>query len=494
LELQQVGFCVDGASTPFSTEVDMPRETAERVIRGALPLAVSCLLLALSVTASRTTPAYAASPPNVVILLADDMRVADTWQWPTVENEIYAKGVGFTNAMVPTSVCCPSRASILTGDFSHTTGVWANRAPLGAFKAFQDDSTLATWLQDADYQTGLFGKYLNGYGKKSSSRYVPPGWDTWAAFVDLPGYYGYTLNVNGSLETHGSSPADYSTDYLASTAADFIRGADPTQPVFAYWAPYAIHQPSVPARVDKGAFDSLARWRPPSYNEADVSDKPTWLRNKGSSSRAARGRVDDLRKRMHETLLAFDRGVGDILVALEEANRLDNTIVVVLSDNGYLWGEHQLFAKDVPYEAATRVPMALRWDAGAYGGSSAALVANVDVAPTIVDLAGIPAPAMDGQSLRPVLEGSASTVRSSLVLEHAAVPKGGSSAPSYCGIRTVGELYVRYAGGFEEYYRYHNDPWELRNQATRPARAARVASLRRAARNACNPKPPGFSW
>lgn len=173
---------------------------APRASGRALALAFACALLALSLTASGTTSARAATPPNVVILLADDQRVADTWQWPTVENELYAKGVGFANAMVPTSACCPSRAAILTGNFSHTTGVWTNRPPLGGFPAFHDESTLATWLDDAGYQTGLFGKYMNEYGIGASSRYVPPGWDAWAAFVHPPGYYDYRLNVDGTLE------------------------------------------------------------------------------------------------------------------------------------------------------------------------------------------------------------------------------------------------------------------------------------------------------
>lgn len=197
---------------------------------------------------------------------------------------------------------------------------------------------------------------------------------------------------------------------------------------------------------------------------------------------------------MHEALLGFDRGVEEILTALEETYRLENTIVVLLSDNGYMWEEHRLFDKDVPYDGATRVPMAIRWDAAGYLGPSQALVANVDIAPTIADLAGVAAPAMEGSSLRPVLEGTADTVRQTLLLEHAEAPEGGSSAPSYCGVRTVRELYVHYAHGFEEYYRYDSDPWELRNQADRPARADRVASLRRAARRACHPEPPGFSW
>ena len=138
--------------------------------------------------------------------------------------------------------------------------------------------------------------------------------------------------------------------------------------------------------------------------------------------------------------------------------------------------------------------MAIRWDAAGFAGSSDALVANVDVAPTIADLAGVPAPTTEGSSLGPILDGSATSVRDSLVLEHAAVDAGGSAAPSYCGIRTVNELYVRYAKGFEEYYRYDIDPWELNNRAGRPGEAARVAELRRAAKRACRPTPPGFSW
>ena len=335
----------------------------------------------------------AAAAPNIVLVVTDDQRWDTLWAMPTVQRELVGKGVTFTNAFVVNPLCCPSRASILTGRYSHSTGVYTNVPPHGGFASFRDGSTVATWLRRAGYRTGYFGKYLNGY----RGTYVPPGWHRWVALTSL-GYYRYGLNVDGKIDGTRNRTW-YSTDRLANAAAAFIRSR--RGPLFLVFAPFAPHRPATPAVRHEGAFADLDRWQPSSYNEADVSDKPAWLQAK--RLRAA-GADDAFRRRQYESLLAVDQGIATIVRALTETRRLRNTVILITSDNGYLWGEHRLVDKAVPYEESIRVPLVVRYDrlaAPARIETRPAL--NIDLAPTIAAVRR----REDAESRRPTLAAAA---------------------------------------------------------------------------------------
>lgn len=442
---------------------------------------------------ARDDRVHATPRPDIVIILMDDQRVGTQDSLPRANALIAGEGVRLANAMVPTSWCCPSRTSLLTGNFSHTTGVYDNSGPDGGFAGFDDSITLATKLNGAGYRTGLFGKYLNGYGAAGTDEHVPPGWDRWAAVF---GHNGYDPGLQWLDSAGPGAPVlrvtdDYSTTFFGDRTEEFIRSADPSQPIFAYYAPFAPHAPATPLPADDDAFDGF-RWRPESYNEADVSDKPGFIRTTERLDPWTRRWLAGFVRDQKETLLSVDREIADIVQALDDRGTLRNTIIVLMSDNGFMWGEHRFIGKSVPYDMATRIPMAIRWDAGGWAGGRTAeqIVANVDVAPTLLEAAGIPAAPMDGVSLDGVLSGSTDPVRVGLLLENS----GTGRAPSYCGIRTPRYLFVRYASGFEELYNYAVDPLELRNRAGPAGTADRTALLRRRARELCQPTPEGFSW
>ncbi len=187
--------------------------------------------------------------PNIVLFLTDDMRHDMLRYMPNVIRLLARQGVRFDNGYVVNPLCCPSRASILTGAYSHTTGVYSNRGPHGGFAAFEDETTIATTLQDAGYRTGLFGKYFNGYRRTT---YVAPGWDRWFATYDREsGYYDYTAVSDGVEQHYGSDPADYGQTVLRREGISFIRSTDPSEPLFMYWATHAPHNPAIPERRDR---------------------------------------------------------------------------------------------------------------------------------------------------------------------------------------------------------------------------------------------------
>jgi arylsulfatase A-like enzyme len=429
--------------------------------------------------------------PNIVFILTDDQR----WDsirgiMPVVEAELLAKGVEFTNTFATNPLCCPSRATILTGQYAITHGVWDNHnGPNGGFEATPDESTIATWLDGAGYNTAMIGKYQNGYDVTGGA-YIPPGWDEWFALVDGD-YYRYHVSDNGELKY---VPSVYSTDLFAMEADTWIRNAPADEPLFLSFTPRAPHGPYTPATRHDGAFDWMEPYRPPSWLEEDVSDKPAWLRRMEpvhdfEITEFERQEIDAL-----ESLLAVDEAVQRILDALEATSRLENTLIIFTSDNGYVWGEHRIWGKNVPYDGSLRLPLIMRWDGHIQPGSSVNdVVANIDFAPTMAAAAGVvPTSQVDGLSLtRFFADPNADFGRKGILVEHAL---GGKLVPSYCGWRTANSLYVRYPNGDEEFYKYGKDPYELQNRAgTRSARAA-VEAARRITQLRCQPLPIGMSW
>jgi N-acetylglucosamine-6-sulfatase len=462
--------------------------------RGSLLVLVAVLsLLAVPVGGgggALPATAQVATPPNIVLILTDDQRWDTLWAMPNVQSLLVDEGASFSNSFVVNPLCCPSRASILTGKYSRHNGVYGNpgQGPFGGFAAFTDTSTIATSLDAAGYRTGIVGKYLNGYD--ATTGYVAPGWDRWVV-GDSQFYYDYQLSVDGVLETHGSTPADYSTTVETAYAEDFIRTTDPADPLFLYFAPKAPHSPYDPAPGDENTFDDLLPWRPPSWNEADVSDKPAYIQARPSFGVDRTAKVDKQRHDQYQALLGVDRAVATIVDALADTGRLSDTMIVFASDNGMLWGEHRWYDKHVPYEESIRVPMVIRYDpVTTTKRTIKKLALNIDWAPTWGDLAGVTVSGADGTSLMPLLRKQPVTWRNKFTVEHIS----SALSTTYCALRTTKFKLIEHETGELELYDLVNDPYELDNLASLPAWQTKVTNLRTSLHVQCDPPPPGMTW
>ena len=459
------------------------------VRRGLRPLALAIGGLSISATLIGCTHRHGPQPgpPSIVLILTDDQRFDTLAAMPNVQRDLSAHGVTFTNGFVSDSLCCPSRASILTGQYSSHTGVWGNQEPFGGFHSFHDQSTIATWLRAKGYHTALFGKYLNGY---DDTRYIPPGWEHWAAFDGAASpynlYYKYTLNENGHLVRYGNTVDDYSTDVLASMATDYIRKTD--GPLFVYFAPYGPHTPTSPAAQDADANVTLPFPRRPDYDEADVSDKPTWLRRRPPLTPQQIAYTHSEWTKEIRTDLSIDRAVDGIVKALDDSGRLQKTLIVFMSDNGFMLGEHRWINKVAPYEESIRVPFVVRYDPLIRGArTDPHLVVNIDLASTFAAVGGATAPNAQGMSLLPLLGSSTAPWRDRFLIESKTLV----GVPAFCGIRSTGYAYVRYVrSGEQELYDLSADPYELANVASDPRYATVLTRLRRADRRLCQPPPP----
>lgn len=440
-------------------------------------------------TSARVVRCGATRPPNVLVVLTDDQRWDALDVMPQVQARLVAQGTSFTNAFVTTPVCCPSRASILSGLYAHNHGTRTLGPPDGGAPAFvgPDASTVATWLHDAGYRTALFGKYMNSYAElgppKRATWYVPPGWTAWGAFV-TPEYLDYELvRETGLVEHHGVAEADYSTDVTAARALAFIDDAlsDDT-PFFLFWVPYAPHVnrnlvAATPAPRHAGLFADVAPWRPPSFSEADVADKPAWVQAMPPIEGLLAAFVDANRRIGFESLQAVDEGVAALLARIDAAGAADDTVVLFSSDNGFAHGEHRLRAKLCPYDECIRVPLVVRAPGiAAAGATDDRLVENVDLAATLAAVAGLAPPdAIDGRSLLPPLMGEAGPWRSDVLIEQWRV----FGSAEYFAVRTETWKYVEDRDtGEVELYDLVADPFELENRAADPALAAQRAALR----------------
>ena len=431
-----------------------------------------------------------APKPNFVIILSDDQRwdtVDATHQspkrpgyvMPNVKKELTDSGVTFTEGYVTTSLCCPSRTSILTGEYAHRTGIHDNSPPDGGAEVFDDHCTLARWLKTQNYKTGFVGKYLNGYA--SLSPCIPPGYDDWHVQVQVK-YYEYDLNDNGKISRHDSADTDYSGDVMAQKAVDFIHtaGAEGRR-FFLHLSQKAPHAPATPARRHIGLFDGIAPFRPPNWGEPDVSDKPAWVQSltwdaRGCSTCPARHKcdaceTDEFRQMQLESLQAVDEGVASVMKALRDIGQSGNTLVIYTSDNGYSWGSHRWKPKECPYEECIRVPMIMRYPDLVMGAprTDDRIVLNIDFAPTIADLAGVvPDTLINGTSVVPLLDNSATSWRTDFLNEHwnGKIPGNGLVKGKVNGATWK---YIEYTTtGERELYDLDTDRYELTNRWNDP--------------------------
>ena len=481
--------------------------------RSVVPSLVVISVFAATMVVGEGT-AWAGRRPNVVVIMTDDQRFDTLQAMPNVRRKIRDRGVVFRNAFVPNSLCCPSRVSTLTGLYSHTTGVYGNEGPHGGFTAFDDRTSIATVLHDAGYRTGLVGKYLNGYIGQDFDNYdyVPPGWDRWFAFP-TGSYYGYPVAADGKkIGPYGSAPGSYSARVMTKESRAFVDSTPRGVPFFLFYsaaAPHADPHPidgektAIPAPRDVDRYAQIPAWRPATFgNRDDVSDMPAYIQQRNWSRRVSY-RVDLVRQRQLESLTSLDRQVGRLVEALP-----GNTMVIFMSDNGDMWGEHRWKTKKVPYEESIRIPMIVSWPGHLPSGVDRRLALNVDVVPTILAAAGIDPGTPTGRVGSSGAPASAEGLdllggvrREAFVLEHATESGVVESVPPYCGVRTDdGWMYARYSGagspdgGFEDLFDVDADPLQQHNLARRQAFESDRLRMRALARTLCDPTPPGYDW
>ena len=454
-----------------------------------------------------------AEKPNVIMILTDDLDKASISRMPNLRSLLIEQGTTFENAFVTDPLCCPSRATILRGQYAHNHEILGNEPPNGGFEKFRtlgrQNSTVATWLQDAGYRTVLVGKYMNGY----DTTYVPPGWDEW---YGIAGNYESTdLNENGEIVSY--DPGSYHLDdVLSEKAVDFVggrgRGGGPTflrpdRPFFMWLGTTAPHAPAEPATRHEESLADLSLPRPPSFDEADVSDKPAWIADNPPLNPEQVARAEELYLNRVRSMLAVDDMIGGLVRALEESGELDNTYIVFTSDNGFHLGQHRLTSgKWTAYEEDIRVPLIVRGPGVPEGEKLTHLVLNNDLAPTFAELGGAETPPfVDGRSLVPLLGDDPPPAtedwRQALLVEAAASEGRGSPPPSVDegsvkplltgdplpegwrraarsgtwsrvdwgrpglkAVRTEDHLYVEYGNDERELYDLREDPYQLNNQ------------------------------
>jgi N-acetylglucosamine-6-sulfatase len=524
-----------------------------RIRRWALGAAL--LLLALrggGMARAEDANAAVATKPNVVVVETDDWTMRLASQMPNFRS-LARRGTTFSNYYASYSLCAPSRATFLTGQYAHNHAVRSNFfAVNGAFKSFRDQgNSLPVWLQHAGYRTAFVGKYLNEYGATDPTL-IPPGWNDWHATIDYStyNYFNWAINENGHVNYHGDAnyakamiayakagaskqinsaadalgvaksvympfdyfglarQSDYQPDVVGNIADNALHRliAPPktakTKPFFMWYTPIAAHKesdfervaglrpgpvqkdPRPPARYDH-SFDSMPPPNDPSTNEADVSDKPANVRDRplltqtdfDTIKRNEQGRLGAAR--------AADDAVGKLIATLRKSGKLDNTLFVYTTDQGYLQGQHRIpDNKYFAYEPDIHIPLVMAGPGVAKGKTVSEPVYNQDIAPTIAAAAHArPKRVEDGISLLPALRGG-KVAKRDLLLEalepalpfHIGIPVFDLQAPYY-GVRTDRYKYIRWSFGDEELYDLQQDPNELNNLAADPANAQVKATL-----------------
>ncbi len=448
------------------------------------------------------TAAPGGARPNIVLIQTDDQTYKQLTRrtMPQTKRLLGRRGTSFTDYIASTAQCCPSRASLLTGQYAHNHGVTSNE--VGYRGLLDKRNVLPVWLKRAGYRTIHVGKFLNGYaGFAEPNSVVAPGWNQWHSVLGGLSYYGYDLFVNGGAQHHGRRRGDHITQVLNRKAGRLVkRYAPKPRPFYLQLDQRAPHvggddphgrckRAPIPVPVDKKLFRDQGLPHPPSFNEEHMGDKPSFL---SSAPKVAAGKRRKIRKRWQcglASLRGVDRGVGKLYDEVRDAGELRKTVFIFTSDNGLFHGQHRLLSgKVLPYEEALRLPLLIRAPKRYRGGAPrikkvGRAVGNIDLAPTILDLTGArpcSAPGecrtMDGRSLMPLLRRSGRWPRGRGFLTEYRVPDAGRYATcEFAGIRTRDTLYVRHSrvvdpGTTEcvsaderERYNLKRDPFELRN-------------------------------
>ena len=430
--------------------------------------------------AAKAMPAGAATGPNIVFILADDFSLdlmKDGVLAQAMPNlaQMMHEGMTFDNYFVTDSLCCPSRTSILTGLLPHNSGVFTNTGKDGGYGSFMshgdDAKTFAVAMHNGFYATGMMGKYLNGY---ETGIGAPQGWSEWAVGDNAYSNFNYTLNHNGTL----ISPAAHLTDEMSQLGQDFIH-ASAASPFFLELATFSPHAPYTPPDRYADAFPGLTYPQTPAYNARPDATAPTWMQDIPPIDKKFAKKIDEFYRLRVQSVKGIDDMIGAVRKTLDELGLSQDTYVIFSSDNGYHMGEYSLRAgKMTPFDTDIHVPLIVVGPGVAAGKRVTDIAMNIDLYPTFLDLAGLPASAsVDGQSLAGLLQGKAGPGRTIAVVEHkhsapskddpdAAEAKAGDP-PTYVALRLMDAMYVEYLDGSGEvgYYDLKSDPYELHNIA-----------------------------
>jgi N-acetylglucosamine-6-sulfatase len=466
-------------------------------VTGRLASAVAGALLAIAAVVGCTSPAathpkpahpsatHARSRPNFVFVLTDDL----SWNLVSHMPHVLAlerAGTTMSRYYVVDSLCCPSRSAIFTGEYPHDDGVFTNAGDDGGYYAFNSrgdqQKSFAVALHDVGYHTAMMGKYLNQYQPADP---IPPGWDEWAVTGNGYPEFGYTLNQDGRRVHYGSDAKDYLTDVLAAKASSFIdSSAASGRPFMLEVATFAPHAPYTPAPRYAHAAQQLTYPKTPAYDRLPA-DPPPWLAGHASLSAADQAAITASFRERVEADLSVDDMIGELEDELRAEGLAQDTYFVFSSDNGFQMGEYTLASgKQTAFDTDINVPLIVSGPGVPSGRVVSQLASNVDLCPTFEALAGIPIPAgVDGHRLAGLWHGqNPADWRQAILIEHHGpdfspgdpdrqTQKPGDP-PTYEAVRTATALYVRYAGGAQEYYDTATDPYELDNLAVKGVPAA----------------------
>ncbi len=442
---------------------------------------VNIILIALLLLCAAVI-AQPASRPNIVFILVDDLR----WdalgvaghpfiKTPNIDR-IAKEGLLFRNAFVTTPLCSPSRASFLTGQYVHKHNIVGNEKPQVFNPLSFKLTTFPMLLERAGYETAYVGKWH--MGNDDAPR---PGFDRWVSFKGQGAYNDPVINFDGKAE----KVPGYMTDLLSDYAIEFVKRQH-AKPFMLYLAHKAIHGPFTPAERHKDLYSGQTIKRAPNAQDT-LEGKPMLRRTVGErvAGRPGGGPSDEAIRNQMRCLTAIDEGVGRVLKALEETKQLDNTIVIFTSDNGYFWGEHGLGDKRAAYEESIRIPLFVRYPKMIKAGTTreqAALnpVLNIDIAPTLLELAGAPIPKeMHGRSLAPLFKGNPKKWRESFLSEYFAEERFPNIA-SWQAVRTARWKYIHYTelDGADELYDLKTDPGEMKNLIGEPSAQSALKTMK----------------
>lgn len=424
--------------------------------------------------------------------MTDDMRADDLQYMPHTQRLLADQGVTFDQMLSPYPLCCPARAEVLSGQYSHNNGVQGNAWPRGGYYKLDNSNTLPVWLHNAGYETAFMGKYLNEYGDRDPLE-IPPGWDNWdGSLGNVYDYSSATTNQLGQVTPH---PGVYQTSLFDARTTDLIDQYASSDRPFFLWTSYvtphlecsfadappkarSCWHPPPPAYGDNGTFAGYTLPDDPAVNEADMSDKSRFMQRLPLLSPNRVAALREARISRIEALQSVDRAVADLVDELKSTGQYDNTYLLFTSDNGVQLGEHRWQGKILGYEGSLRVPLIVSGPGIPPGRVRHQTVTMVDVAATIAAATGAsPGRITDGESLLPLARGDVPDGRDRVVPLEAGPIDNTSSGWLYRGVRTDRYTLLVWRNGDVELYDRRRDPYEMDSVAGRPSYAGVRARL-----------------
>ena len=420
------------------------------------------------------TPCLPAAPLSVLLVLMDDMRADQLGVFTETLSRVSDHAQVYERAYVTTPMCCPDRASLLSGGYAAPQhGVLSNSGSYGGAHRFDDGRTLATRLQEAGFHTALLGKYMNGYD--ALEPYVPPGWSFWWGWLDEQPWLGFEVIEGASTPTASGvgarTPyAAYVVDAQRAAALRTLESLGLETPSFLYLTFLAPHSPHTPAATDAGAYADFI-YRGGAFMEADLGDKPEWLRAWPVLNDEAQAATDLDHQQQLESLLSVDRAVAAILDSLTASGRRESTLLILTSDNGMMWGEHRLFDKGYAYEESVRVPLLIAHPSLSPRQDLGLVAVNLDVPALIQSVAGLTVEG-EGVDLGARLCDAEAPARDHINLQFWPV-----ALPQWAAVVTDQHKLIQHATGEVELYDLEADPTEATSLHDDPDAQGELARL-----------------